>query len=80
VRDAISLLDQVKNVNDSVTVKDVERMMGLASDDVLNGLLLSIANGDLRSLSETLTDAKVFGVSDIILASQISHAIRNGHV
>lgn len=78
VRDAISLLDQVKNVNDSVTVKDVERMMGLASDDVLNGLLLSIANGDLRSLSETLTDAKVFGVSDIILASQISHAIRNG--
>ncbi len=78
VRDAISLLDQVKNVNDSVTIIDVERMMGLASDDIISGLLLSIANGDLRRLSETLTNAKVFGVSDIILASQIGQAIRNG--
>lgn len=75
-RDSISLLDQVRNIENQITADAVEVMLGRASATTIDLILGSIANGDAKSLVGHLTDAYTHGANELELAKQIAARLR----
>lgn len=77
-RDSISLLDQIKAIGTKLSRADVEKALGLASEEMIKKLLESIAAGDPRLFEERLETAYSYGVNEANMARQIAEVVRTG--
>lgn len=79
-RDSISMLDQARGHGSAVSLSDVERLLGIAPDDLISGLIGSLGSGtpaDIISHLETIRDR---GYQAGHIAKQLSGVIRSGLV
>lgn len=76
-RDSISLLDQVRSLSDgTISAELVEQTVGLASETLIADILAARAANDIAALAKLIDDAESRGVSAVLLAGQIIHAVR----
>ncbi len=75
-RDSISLLDQVRNSQDKVTIEAVQNILGIAPADILQQLLEQVANGNPQGLVSELTHIKQGGYHPAQVAKQLAQALR----
>lgn len=75
-RDSISLLDQMAHVsNDTITVADVTRILGLAPQTELNTLIRAILAKDRHATMTILADLESAGASHHALINQLCRAL-----
>lgn len=77
-RDSISLLDQVKDSKSELDVEDIELALGLASKEIVSGILKAVSKGDAKALDSALQSAYEHGASETNLGKQIAAEIRSG--
>ncbi len=76
-RDSISLLDQVRHVSSAITLRDVQRAVGQAPDELIQDLLQGVANHDIQALSISLSALRDHGVQAPQTAQQVSKMLRH---
>jgi DNA polymerase-3 subunit gamma/tau len=75
-RDSISLLDQVRNANDAVTLADVQATLGIAPQEVIEALLEAVAAHDATRVIAELQRAHAGGHEPARMAKQLGEALR----
>ncbi|HTH72468.1 MAG TPA: DNA polymerase III subunit gamma/tau, partial [Candidatus Pristimantibacillus sp.] len=75
-RDSISLLDQVRNSGDRVTLADVQATLGIAPREIIAGILAAVASHDAPGLVEQLQKAHAGGHEPSRMAKQLGQALR----
>ena len=76
-RDSISLLDQIRNQSDKITVDSVLDTIGLAPSQVIESIKQAISASDKLQLLRILTDIDNSGYDPSIIASQLAETIRS---
>ncbi len=76
-RDSISLLDQVRNSSDKITLSDIQKIIGQAPEDILTNVLKSVGSHDLQTISASLNELRSHGVQSSQIAKQLSAKIRD---
>lgn len=75
-RDSISLLDQVRNSGDQVTLADVQATLGIAPQELIESLLNAVATHDAPLLISELQKAHAGGHEPARMAKQLGAALR----
>lgn len=75
-RDSISLLDQVRNYAESITVNDVRALLGVAPDTAIAELLEFVSAGDAGKLVLLLEQLREQGIEATMLAKQLMQTLR----
>lgn len=75
-RDSISLLDQIRNTGDKVTLEDVQRTLGVAPQEFIEALQTALAGHDSLALVRTLQDIHGQGLDPSQIARQLGRAMR----
>ncbi len=70
-RDSISALDQIRSIGGSVSLQDVERMVGIAPQATILSVWDSLSSGQAQQLLDRLADIYELGVSPSELAKQL---------
>jgi len=76
-RDSISLLDQLSNQDEKVTLGDVRQALGIAPTDAVESIISTIAELDLEALNKLLTQLYEQGYQATILAKQLGVNLRS---
>lgn len=76
-RDSISLLDQVANIGGSgeISREAVEKMLGLATDDAVSGLIESYQSGDAAGIVGAVNELVGAGTKPEMVAEQLIQAL-----
>lgn len=77
-RDSISLLDQIRNTNDHVTIEHVRQALGQAPEEILNKLAEALQGNDMASVANLLQDVQEQGIQPAQLSEQLSRFLRQG--
>lgn len=77
-RDSISMLDQARGHGSSVTVSDVQSLLGLAPEERITTLLATLQQGTAADVVEQLSTIKDQGYHAGQIAKQLSSRIRQG--
>lgn len=75
-RDSISQLDQMRNLGSSVSLADVQRMLGSAPEDKIAELLECVKKGSPKQLFNILSVLIEQGVAPSEIAKQLSAVLR----
>ncbi len=75
-RDSISLLDQIRNSGDKITLADVQQVLGLAPKEHIEHLLTALAAHDAAALASSLRQAAGQGYEPSQTAKQLAQALR----
>lgn len=75
-RDSINLLDQVARSGDVVDKDDVERMLGVAPEELIDALLQSLDSGNMMQLVSNIDSLTERGVPANNIAKQLAVCIR----
>lgn len=75
-RDSISLLDQIGNTGGKITVDEVERNLGIASETLIDELISSISNGTPADLISQLNSLNQQGLQATQVAKQLIQSLR----
>ena len=70
-RDGISLLDQIKNTADEITIHNVETVLGRPATIMIQNLLNTILNGDIQKVYEQLESLYNDGYSSSIITESL---------
>lgn len=76
-RDAISLLDQARNIGNKISASDVENQLGITDQAGLNLLLDALVNKNAKTIAETLDQFRERGIAPAALSRQLSRLVRN---
>jgi DNA polymerase III subunit gamma/tau len=76
LRDAISLLDQIRNSSSSVTAKQVRQSFGLPSAQTISNILKAVSTDDPAEIINLLREANEEGASPTLIAAQLLVDIR----
>lgn len=76
LRDALSLLDQVRHSTDKINIDTVRQNLGLPSDDLVNTLLDAINSGVPSNAVNALDSAKASGATASLIAEQLLQSLR----
>lgn len=77
-RDSISLLDQVRNSEQEVTLETVQRSLGIAPSDAIDGLVRSLSTQDSSGVMQQLRDMQTSGYHAPQIAKQLAEMLRHG--
>jgi len=77
LRDALSLLDQVRHSAKKITADIVRQNLGLPSDTVIETLLASIKSDQPQSVMTALEQTRADGSSATLIAEQLIQALRD---
>ncbi len=78
-RDSISLLDQASSMSDTIEIDDVRRLLGIAPDSAIDGLLGSMETGaSAGSIMTQLHDLSGQGLQAASIARQLTAKLRDG--
>lgn len=75
-RDSISLLDQASSTASHVTRGEVERILGLAPDEMINKLVSAFTTGNSAALIATLDELYGQGYEPAMVATQLGASLR----
>jgi DNA polymerase-3 subunit gamma/tau len=75
-RDSISMLDQARSHNDSLTATDIQRLLGIPSAEAVETLLQTIANGTSAAVMTQLSTLYDQGYQAAAIAKQIAGLLR----
>lgn len=75
-RDSISLLDQMSNTSDKITLGTVRQHLGVPSDEVITNIISSLGDNDSTKILETLQEAQASGYQAPIIATYLSEQLR----
>lgn len=75
-RDAIALLDQVRGLGKNISTRDVQRLLGLGSEDTINNILNAVSEGDIKRVLEMVGKAREAGASENRMGSQLAMKLR----
>ncbi len=75
-RDSISLLDQVRNSSDKVTLSDVQASLGIAPKELIESLVEAMIAHDAPGLILRLQDAHAGGHEPARMAKQLGEVLR----
>lgn len=76
-RDSISILDQLRNRDNKITVEDVNESLGLAPEAAIEKLISLLESGDQISLIQLINELFNSGMSASIISSQLSQTLRS---
>jgi DNA polymerase-3 subunit gamma/tau len=77
LRDAISLLDQIRHSSTSVTAKQVRQNFGLPSGQTISSILEALDGDDSAKIIDLLKQANEEGASPTLIAAQLLSDIRH---
>jgi DNA polymerase III subunit gamma/tau len=77
-RDSISLLDQVRNTGDKVTLADVQATLGIAPKELIETLLAGVAAHDPVTVAQLLLQLQTAGHDPAQVARQLGATLRSG--
>ncbi|HUC89684.1 MAG TPA: DNA polymerase III subunit gamma/tau [Patescibacteria group bacterium] len=75
-RDSISLLDQIRNTGEKITLADAQQLLGLAPKEYIEQLLDSLAAHDAPALINSLRKAAGQGYEPAQIAKQLAGTLR----
>ncbi len=75
-RDSISLLDQISNIDDKISVETVRSHLGVPPAEVIMNILDSLKTNDSKSILETLHQAQASGYQAPIIANYLAEQLR----
>lgn len=75
-RDSISLLDQVRNTGEKVTLADVQAVLGIAPKDMVESLIAAVAAHDAPHVVQLLNEAHAAGHEPARMAKQLGETLR----
>lgn len=76
-RDSISLLDQVRNTGDKVTLADVQAVLGIAPKELIESLVSAVAAHDAPLVIQLLGQAHAAGHEPARMAKQLGQTLRS---
>lgn len=76
LRDALSTLDHVRHLSESITAEDVRINIGLPSDEIVQGIIEAIASNDASRVLEQTNIAEQDNVAAVSLAHHILHHLK----
>ncbi len=76
LRDAISLLDQIRHSGSSITAAQVRQSFGLPSKQIIDKIIATFSTNDPAQVIELLKKANEEGASATLIASQLQSDIR----
>ena len=76
-RDSISLLDQMSNTSDSISLETVRQHLGVPPDEVITQLVSSLRTNNAKGILEILHDAQASGYQAPIIANYLSTQLRD---
>jgi DNA polymerase-3 subunit gamma/tau len=77
-RDSISLLDQIRNTGDKVTLFDVQATLGIAPKELIETLLAGVAAHDPVTVAQLLLQLQTAGHDSAQVAKQLGGTLRSG--
>ncbi|HSX46531.1 MAG TPA: DNA polymerase III subunit gamma/tau [Patescibacteria group bacterium] len=77
-RDSISLLDQVRHSSDHITLETVQKAIGKAPQDMLEGALAQMQQHNITALAQTMTELRHQGAQAPQVAKQLAEILREG--
>lgn len=77
LRDALSLLDQVRHGATTIDSEIVRNSLGLPSDDIIDNLLEAIQSNEPQSVMQALAQSRDDGASATLIAEQLLSTIRS---
>jgi DNA polymerase-3 subunit gamma/tau len=77
-RDSISLLDQIRNTGDKVTLTDVQATLGIAPKELIETLLAGVAAHDPVTVAQLLLQLQTAGHDSAQVAKQLGGTLRSG--
>lgn len=77
-RDSISLLDQVRNSGEKVTLADVQAVLGIAPHEAVAAIVSSLATHDIPAIAAQLQQLQARGNDPAQVARQIAALLREG--
>jgi len=77
MRDSTSLLDQVRNSGEKITLADVQAVLGVAPQELLEQLQDALANHDITAVAQTLQHIHVQGYQAVQVARQLGVLLRS---
>lgn len=75
-RDSISLLDQVRNTGEKITLADVQATLGIAPQTIISQLVDAVVAHDAPAVVATLQSAHAGGYEPSQMAKQLGEALR----
>ncbi len=75
-RDSISLLDKLRSFDTVINAESTKRALGLASNALIDDLLMNVANGTPASLLSVLEAAYSEGLNATTLSKQLAASVR----
>jgi DNA polymerase-3 subunit gamma/tau len=76
-RDSISLLDQVQGIEGKIDTLQIQRLLGIVSDEVLDQLLNALQAGSLSEIAKLLESLRTQGIQGSDIAKQLAQKIRD---
>jgi len=77
-RDSISLLDQIRNTADKITLTDVQATLGIAPKELIDQLIAAVTAQDASSIVTSLTSVHTGGHEPSQVAKQLGQKLREG--
>lgn len=75
-RDSISLLDQIRNSGENITLADAQSTLGIAPKELVEDLLSALAKHDAVSVAQSLRTVHTGGHEPSQVARQLGEALR----
>jgi len=75
-RDSISLLDQISNIQDKISLETVQNHLGVPPAEVIIKIIESLAVNDSKTVLETLHQSQANGYQAPIIASYLAEQLR----
>jgi len=75
-RDALNLLDQVRNIADQIELQDIVHMLGLVPEETTNKIAGYMLDGDPKAVIGALNSLRDQGVNASAIARQLSQKLR----
>jgi len=77
-RDSISLLDQVRNSGEQVTLADVQGVLGIAPNELIDTIIQALGSHDITAIAGQLTQLQNAGHDPAQVARQLARSLREG--
>ena len=75
-RDSISLLDQLRSVSDStITARDIEQLLGVASMSDISALITAYKRGDLPAITSLVNSLEAVSIPSSTIAEQLIRTV-----
>ena len=77
LRDALTVLDQARNISESIDQRNIESLLGLANHELIDKIYDSFLSASAKQIIDTIENSKTTGVSPRQVIIQLAELIRS---